>query len=156
MNMDRNVVIGIVIVLALVVAGGAYYFLMPRPADVGEDVPAPGSVNDVARPDQEVAASLDGTWKSKEDARFVRTFKADGTVTDRYEGDDSATVSGTWSFVMDPTKEQAELPVVKDAKVLKLQFPEEVMYFALTQLTETDLSMIYLSGNGSLEFTRVK
>ena len=154
--MNKNVVIGIVVVLALIVAGGAYYFLMPKPADMGEDVPAPTSMNDVARPNEEVAVSLDGTWKSKEDARFIRTFKADGTVTDRYEGDDSATVSGTWSFVADPSKEQGELPVVKDAKVLKLQFPEEVMYFALTDLTETDLSMIYLSGNGSLEFTRVK
>lgn len=154
--MNRNVVIGIVIVLALIVAGGACYFFMPRTADVGEGEPAPSSVNDVARPNEETAASLDGTWKSKDDARFVRSFTADGIVTDRYEGDDSATVSGTWSFVADPTKEQAELPVVKDAKVLKLQFPEEVMYFALTELTETDLSMIYLSGNGSLQFTRVK
>ncbi len=154
--MNRNVVIGIVIALALIVVGGAYYFFMQKPADMGEDVPASGSVNDVATPNEETAAKIEGTWKSTDDARFVRSFTADGTVTDRYEGDDSATVSGTWSFVADPTKEQAELPVVKDAKVLKLQFPEEVMYFALTNLSETDLSMIYLSGNGSLEFTRVK
>jgi hypothetical protein len=152
--MNRNTVIGIVVVLALIVVGGAYFFLMPKPEDVPEDVTPSESVNDVAVPDEEAAVTLAGTWKSRQDARFIRMFTATGVVTDRYEGDDSATVSGTWSFV-DPAKEQAELPVVKDAKVIKVQFPEEVMYFAVTELSETNLTMIYLTGNGTLEFTRI-
>lgn len=154
--MNRNIVIGLSVALALIAVAGAYYFLMPKPETAQED-PAPSeSVNGVAVPDEETAISLEGTWKSTEDARFTRTFTASGAVTDRYAGNDDATISGTWSFVSEPGKEQAELPAVKDAKVLKIQFPEEVMYFALTDLTETDLTMIYLTGNGALQFTRVK
>jgi len=153
--MNRNVLVGIVVVLALGIVGWWYWAMMMPVQDVPAQV-SDESVNEVAATDEETSRELAGTWRSKEDARFVRVFRADGTITDLYEGDDSATIMGTWNFVDDPSKEQAELPVVKDAKVIKVQFPEEVMYFALTTLTSTDLSMIYLSGNGSLEFTRVQ
>lgn len=153
--MNRNVVIGIVVVLALLVLGWWYWAFM-QPWQDSAIAPNPEeNVDGAPVSTEDTAFSLAGTWQSTEDARFIRIFSADGSVTDRYEGDDSATISGSWNVVDDPNAEQAELPEVTDARVIKIQFPEEVMYFAITELTASDLSMIYLSGNGSLEFTRV-
>ena len=153
--MNKNVVIGIVVVLALIVVGW-WYWAMMMPQSAQETVLNPSdSSNGVAVPNEQAAFEISGTWQSKDDARFVREFRADGTVVDSYEGDDSATIRGSWNFVENPAEEQASLPVVKDARVIKIQFLEEVMYFAITELSENDLSMIYLSGNGSLQFARV-
>lgn len=156
--MNKNVVIGIVVVIALAIVGWWYWTMMRPVAGTEQVAPsADQSINGVAVPNEDAAVALAGTWRSKQDARFVRVFQANGTIVDRYEGDDSATVTGTWNFVEDPAEEQAGLPVVKDAKVIKVQFPEEVMYFALLDLSETDLSMSYLGGaGGSLEFSRVQ
>ena len=156
--MNTKVVTGIVVVLALVVLGWWYWaYMTPSAMTPAGEAPAPEeSVNGAAMSDADAGTALAGVWQSAEDARFTREFRADGTVIDRYEGTDGATISGTWSFVADPASEQAELPVVKDAKVVKVQFPEEVMYFAVTEISATSLSMAYLSGNGSLEFSRVQ
>ena len=151
--MNRNVVIGIVVVLALGVMGW-WYWAMMLPAQTMNEMPA-----DAAAGGSEAielsAMDLSGTWQSKQDPRFVRVFTTDGRVTDRYEGDESATVTGTWTVVEDPATERPELPVIENAQVIKVQFAEEVLYFAIANLTETDLSLIYLSGNGTLEFSRV-
>lgn len=150
--MNKNVIVGIVVVLALASVGW-WYWAMMMPVQVTQEELSPEAAGEVST----VQSSLDlsGTWRSKEDARFVRVFNVDGTITDRYEGDERATVTGTWNVVEDPATERPELVVNEDMQVIRVQFAEEVLYFAIVNLTETDLSMIYLSGNGSLEFTRV-
>ncbi len=150
--MHRNVVIGIVVAIALLVIGWWYWaFMMPVESPL-----SPAAETEVTVRPTDEAFSLAGTWQSTDDARFVRTFSGDGSVTDRYEGDASATVSGNWNVVEDPSREQAELPDVSGMRVIKVQFPEEVMYFAILELSTTELSMSYLGGNGStLSFRRI-
>lgn len=150
----------VVAVLAIAAALGWWYWssMQPdaeMPTGTATETAPEESVNGIAADSSVTANKLVGNWESKDDAKFTREFTAQGTVTDRYDGSLESTISGKWSFVADPSKEQAELPVVKDAKVIKIQFPEEVLYFALTDLTETDLAMIYLTGNGTLRFTRI-
>jgi len=115
--------------------------------------PVESQNNDV--PNEQISIELTGVWQSTQDTRFVREFRSDGTVTDRYEGMDDATSTGSWNFVEDPSKEQDELPAVHNAKILKIQFPEEVLYFALINLTDTGLTLSYLGRGNTLEFTRV-
>ncbi len=155
--MNTKVVTGVVVVLALLVVGWWYWSMMIPTALAPEEtgMNPEESVNGVAVSDEATSALLVGSWKSTQDTKFVRVFAADGTVTDTYEGSPDATVSGEWSLVADAATEQPTLPVVKDGKVLKIQFPEEALYFAVTDLSDTNLSMIYLSGTGSLEFTRM-
>ncbi len=156
--MNTKVITGIAVVIALLIVGWWYWTYMTpsAPADETATTTPDGSVNEVAETPDAFAARLAGDWRSKDDAKFTRQFSANGSVTDRYAGNDDATVMGEWMLVADPAKEQVQLPVVKDAKVVKLQFPEEVLYFAVTGLTATDLSMVYLTGNGTLEFSRVR
>lgn len=106
------------------------------------------------------SAQMAGTWRSTDDAKFTRTFSADGTVTDRYEGDDSATDSGPYAIV-DPNT-VSDLPVQASAlagmTVIKADFAKTgTMYFSINALTATSLQMTYLGGRGGLlSFTRVQ
>ena len=158
--MNTNVITGIVVAIALLVLGWWYWaFMMPQPVPQVNETPTPDeSVNSVAMDNAAFGASLSGTWRSNDDAQFTREFTAGGTIIDRYEGSPEATSQGEWSLVTDPSAEKVELPVVKDAKIVRVQFPEEALYFAVNGLTETNLSMIYLNGAraGNLEFTRIK
>lgn len=162
MNMNPKVITGIAIALALIIIGGWYWlFMTPRalaPTDNVATSTPDQSINGAAMDTDSFAASLAGDWRSRDDAKFTREFTAGGRVTDRYEGITDATIVGEWSLVTDPAKESVSLPNVTDAKIMKIQFPEEVLYFAVNGITATDLSMIYLNGagNGNLEFSRVR
>lgn len=99
---------------------------------------------------------LDGTWQSTADAKFIREFNADGGVTDRYEGDPGATAAGSWTIIANVTAEPVLLPET-DLPILKLVFPaSEPLYFSISDLTDTSLTLTYLDRGGALSFTRVR
>jgi hypothetical protein len=102
-----------------------------------------------------------GTWKSTDDAKFTRTFTADGKVTDSYEGDASATDTGTWQ-VVDPAVEVIGSTVSAEylagMTVIRINFEKSgTMFFSINSLSETNLAMTYLEGRGGiLSFTKVQ
>ena len=156
--MSTKALAGIVVVL--VVAGGAYWFYTDYQK---EGATAQGSksmegqqVGSEVMPGNDPA--MNGTWKSNEDAKFTREFNADGTVTDRYEGDAGATANGTWTTV-DPAKEaniDVPLQYLAGMTVVKIHFPEGDYYFSINSLSATNLKMTYLGGRGNvLTFTKV-
>ena len=156
--MKRRTALYVMLAAALVMLSIAAWYLVPRASIVSDTEMAPSSEEtrgSVATPDQDVRTSIAGTWRSDDDVNFIRVFEADGTVTDSYVGSESATTIGAWSFVVDASKEQAELPASLDVKVIKIQFPEEVLYFALIDLTDTHLALSYLGRGNTLSFTRV-
>ncbi|OGG56007.1 hypothetical protein A2680_00530 [Candidatus Kaiserbacteria bacterium RIFCSPHIGHO2_01_FULL_55_37] len=155
---SKGVLIGIIVLL---LAGGAYWFInnskaaAPEAVQTGtETAQTPQSAQAKMSPE---AGRAVGKWKSTDDAKFTREFRADGTVTDTYEGDASATANGTWSQVVDVTAEPFQFPAVGGATFLKLVLDGQTYYFSVSADTTADkLVLVHLSGRGNiLSFTRV-
>ena len=119
---------------------GAYFFFT-------------SSSEEVIEPVVENNFALVGTWESTDDAKFVRSFVADGSVIDAYE--DTEDSLGTWEYITDLSNEPSSLPDIGDVPVVKLSFTEEVFYFSVVPEGDNSVSMAYLNGNGILNFTRV-
>lgn len=102
-----------------------------------------------------------GVWQSSDDSKFTREFKADGTVVDRYEGDDLATAMGTW-MIVDPTKEPSDAlgapsENLTGMTVVKLTFSDgQILYFGVDSVTESSLKLIYIGRGNTLSFTKVQ
>ena len=142
-------------VLVLVVVGGGYWFYTDYQKEGAKvaDTETPAST---AKMSAEAGRAV-GKWQSADDAKFTREFREDGTVTDMYEGDAAATVTGTWSQVVDVAAEPFQFPAVGNATFLKLVMGGETLYAAIAADTTADkLVLINLSGNGVLTFTRMQ
>lgn len=148
------------VVIAVVVIGGGWYFYSQQKGDSMTGDKMQGDDSAMMEGDHMAAdPMMTGTWKSTEDAKFTRTFKADGTVTDAYEGEASATETASYT-VVDPTKETGlTVPAanLSGLTVIRIDFASGPMYFSINKLTETDLQMTNLSGRGNiLMFTKVQ
>ena len=154
--MNNKILIGII---ALLLAGGAYWFYTDSQKESvkAADTATPAPQAPQAKMSAEAGRAV-GKWKSTDDAKFTREFREDGTVTDMYEGDTSATANGTWSQVIDVAVEPVQLPAVGGATLLKLILGGEAYYFAISTDTTADkLVLINLGGRGNiLSFTRVQ
>ncbi|MDP2649018.1 MAG: hypothetical protein U1D26_02050 [Patescibacteria group bacterium] len=150
--MNKSVwwLIGVLVILA----GLAYSFrdhkviLQPAPA-----------MQESAASAEKTQAALVGTWRSTQDPKFVREFRADGTVTDSYEGEPSATSVGTYASVgASQTDLQIPASALEGMSIIAIEFPDTgTLYFAVATLTDTSLEMIYISGMGNvLSFTKVR
>jgi len=145
--------------IALVVIAGVWYIL-------SQDASAPaqgtqtGTISQNNQGGQD--STMTGTWRSTDDPKFTRTFEADGTVTDAYQGETSATETGTYT-VVDPLAEPSGVfgntPVASLAgsTILKLTFPKSgVLYFAVKSQTESSLQLMYIDRGNILSFTKVQ
>lgn len=141
-----------VIFILLVIAGIWYYMTMKPAPTSSEQIPEEQGAAEVAPAPED---TVTGSWRSTTDPNFTREFSADGKVTDRYEGDESATVTGTWEIILSASLPQIGLPQV-EGTILRVQFPEEALYFLVNSDTDADtLSLTYLTGNGVLTFERI-
>jgi hypothetical protein len=97
---------------------------------------------------------LAGTWKSNTDAKFTREFRTDGVVIDRYEGEASAGINGSWE-VVDPSKEAvlaARASALAGMTVIKMVWENgvEVTYMAINKLDGKSMTTTDLTGAGSV------
>lgn len=150
-----------IVVLVVAIAGLAYWFGASRSQDAAMSQDQASGTQLAGSNTGEYDAvdpAMLGTWKSKDDAKFTREFRADATVVDRYEGDASATDTGTYVTV-DPTVIDTGVPEASLAgmTVLKITFEKSgVMFFGINSMTESDLTMTYLGGAGKpLMFSKV-
>lgn len=155
---SKAVSIGIVIII---VAGAAYYFGTTRSSESGaqQSSTTTGTQQSGIGEYKEVDAKVVGTWKSQEDPKFTRTFSADGTVTDRYEGDASATETAAFVTIDPIVVEVPGVPAasLSDVTVIRIDFASGPMFFSINTLTDTELAMTNLSGRGNiLTFTKVQ
>jgi len=150
MNGKGKVVLAWIIVLILIGAGVWYYLSMPSPAAAPIPVEQDGGIGG-----EPVQSDIVGTWRSTEDAKFTREFRADGTVVDSYEGEESATVEGKWEFVEEIPD---DLPFADaEGAIIRITDEYETYYFRVNDESRYEaLSLTYLSGNGVLTFERVQ
>lgn len=124
---------------------------------------APYNFGDAGEPGAETPDIVDsvlrniiGSWRSRDDAKFVREFKEGGVIVDRYEGTEDT--AGTWSAFA--ASEDIETPFTQTPNAVYLRvvmndFPEEVLYFELAKLTPEELELYFLGAGGVLSFTRI-
>jgi len=154
-----NGTMGWIVAALVVVVAGAFYFwptLMQAPTQTETATTTAQSTDTqlTENPD------MPGTWRSNEDTKFTREFRADGVVIDRYEGDASAGISGEWTAV-DPVAETTlGVPAASLAGkvVIKVVWEGgvETTYFSINSLTDTTMSITDLSSQGGVTtFTRV-
>ena len=142
----------IVIILALIFLGALGYIFMNQPvANAPENKLSAASV----APTTPEALALVGKWQSADDEKFTRELRADGTVTDMYEGAADATTAGNWYQITDVSQEPVEIPAVGDATFIKIQFEGVPLYFTVNSATETDLELTYLDRGGVMKFKRI-
>lgn len=138
------------IIVILLCIGGVWYYLETR-----DDVVPPEAQVEEVGTESESSTSVVGSWRSTEDPKFTREFTADGTITDRYEGEEGATTTGSWEVVTAASLSGLGLPEV-EGTIIRVQFPEEAFYFSVNAETDQDtLSLTYLGGNGVLVFERI-
>lgn len=138
-------------VLFVVVAAGIWYFA-GRPANA----PTMPAEEEVGEENQATESAVVGTWRSKQDSKFTREFRADGTIVDRYEGDESATIEGSWSMANPAAVDLQGMEYDAEAQLIMVSDPYESYLFKVNAVSETDLSLTYIGGaGGTLEFERI-
>lgn len=127
----------------------AVALLFAASARAAQPVPPPDLV--------QLHAALAGTWQSTDDTKFTREFDADGKAIDRYEGDNSATTPGHWTIFLGAKPPAGTTRAFQpDVVYLRLDQNGDVLLFALTGLTRSDMKMVYLERGNLLSFVRLK
>lgn len=155
---------GWIVAAVVIVAAGAFYFwpnLSKAPATTDTEQTATTTSQTQATSTQTLRdPMMSGTWQSNSDAKFTREFRADGVVYDRYKGDATAGVGGSWE-VVDPAKESALLAratALAGVTVIKAMWEDGavVTYFSINKLDEKSMTITDLSGRGGVTvFTKI-
>ena len=129
----------------------------------GSNVNGSSSANESSKPDLVtlVSQSLIGKWQNTQDSKFVREFTTAGSVTDYYNG--TVVTSGTWQVFAGTKPLKATFPIKQDAIYVRLSDATErvrnvvsSLDFQITKVTLEDLELIYMEGNTTNTFTRIK
>lgn len=103
-----------------------------------------------------IAQTLIGAWRSDGNSRFTRTFGADGTVTDRFEGDESATTKAKWRLFTAEDRDPLLDSVVKGVTYLRVDDGADVTFYVIVRADRRHLHLRYADRRGFLlRFTRV-
>ena len=151
--MNQKIAIAVVIVIALLAGGYLWYTNQPSvvPPQLSDTTEGPDTTETPSA--TVIANSIEGNWRSADDARFTRSFGANGQVTDRYAGNEDATITGHFELDGDHVPAQVRA-AAGTSPVLSIEFPEEALFFIVTKLTADELELVYLGGNGTLRFER--
>ena len=129
-----------IIFAVLVILFGTYWY-----EDEVKGYPAPGQ------------APIVGEWRSTDDANFTRQFNPDGTYTDSYEGDASATSNGIWKLFTTTNPDSAFTGVLAQGTTyLKMADASTTLFFSILKETNDGLQLLYLDRGNTLSFTRVR
>ena len=165
--MNKNI---LWIVVAVIVLGGGWYIYSQGSAVPSSDVANSGestqaaSNNDVqpagSKPDATLVLSenLQGKWQANDDAKFVREFKADGTVVDWY--DNETKTSGTYQIFTQLKPITVSFPLEVNAAYVQIReagSQSETLNFKIGLSADAStLTLTYMDRGGATTYTRVK
>lgn len=154
-----------VLIFVLGLSSGYYLWALNGVGEIehalGKPIPLPPHIISSAQEEEEamlsesnISREIIGTWESVDDVTFTREFSADTTVTDTYVGSAPEAIEGRWAMFTSPAGEKPPFPISNGVTYLRITMPEEALYFSVTTLTETELELAYLDGNGVQKFER--
>lgn len=136
------------IFVLIIIAGAGWWVLSPNTAIAPEG-------EQVTDTQPLPADSIVGVWRSTDDANFVRTVYENGGYMDTYDGDPDAATVGPWvTFTKESAPEGFAYPLEDGTIYLQLDTGDEALYFKIVEVTETQLSLIYLDRGGAVYFAR--
>jgi hypothetical protein len=123
----------------------------------GAELPsAAASAPDSGSSTAAIAQTLIGTWQSEGNSRFTRTFAVDGSVTDRYEGDESSTTKAKWRLFTAKDRDPLLDSVVAGVTYLRMDNGSDVTFYAIVKADRRRLQLRYADRRGfMLKFRRV-
>ncbi|HEY1037002.1 MAG TPA: hypothetical protein VGE62_00305 [Candidatus Paceibacterota bacterium] len=104
-----------------------------------------------------VKVSIVGAWKSIDDSKSVREFKADGKVADIYDG--KTVASDFWDVFMKGSAPKVSFPVEEGVVYVRLTGtgPDaEALTFKVVKVTPEELEIVYMERGNVLRYERVK
>ncbi len=131
-----------IIFIAAVVWAGCYFFNRVDYVETGVIVDEQSEQGDNRI--SATAAALVGNWRSTEDAKFMRSFSADGRFVDSYEGDPSATYEDVWS-----------LEISEQDTILTMGEGDVATSFKILKVTPEVLELAYVGRDEVLRFNKV-
>ena len=103
-----------------------------------------------------VAKTLTGVWRLDGNSKFTRTFDADGAMTDRYQGDESATLKAKWSLFTSKDRDARLDSVLPGVTYLRVDDGMALTFYAVVKADGHQLHLRYTDRRGSvLNFTRL-
>jgi hypothetical protein len=126
------------------------------------EMPTPASakyaaVSQTAAQTSAIDRLLVGTWQLIGDAKFTRTFAADGTATDRYQGDPTLTTTATWRLFTNANRDPALDSVAPGKTYMKIDSPKETLFFVVVQVNQSTLQLQYADRAGHvMKFRRTR
>lgn len=145
--------VGEEVVVTNVGSSGSYICRQPfdpnnAPYNFGDAGEGAGSTeNDIA-----IAASenIIGNWQSTDDDRSAREFRADGTIVDRYDGEEV----GTDVWLAFTSTANIQTPFDQESNTVYLRLGnEEYLFFKISKLTPEELELIYMDRGGVLRYS---
>jgi hypothetical protein len=151
----RKTLIGIIIAI---IGGVSLYFLIfdvsASPSNVVVDSARPAGDGITSPEASAVTRAMVGVWRSADDPKFTREFRGDGTVTDRYEGDEGATKEGIWgAFTADMAVAGLTTGLTPGTVYVQVTIDDSSLYFSVIRAADT-LELLYLDRGEQLNFTR--
>ena len=153
--MDTKTIVGVV--AAIVVAMGAWWTYMEGPIVTtsaqqeryGDAAPHPAVPHTLSQ----------SRWVSLSDPKFMREFDGDEMI-DYYEGNEMS--RGTWhAYTRRDDLPDLDIPLDEGTSVyIETQMPGpggiETMNYEVVKLTQDELHMMVIGGNGVMRFTAVQ
>ena len=107
---------------------------------------------------QSARTALVGNWRSNDDARFTREFKADETAIDLYDnGDGFDKTALSWSVFNSGSTDAGYTGEYQDGVAyLHMSNGKNDLYFKIIKVTSEELSLFRISEGDILLFKKIK